>query len=119
MAGPLGPHAPSNYGNLPQSDENAPYLELFKNAPLLAVRLADPETLASDMNVTEMVHWVHNLQPILDAVAEKYSMYKVHPHDAGATYLFCLNPELPPNVQAPTMMQLAWDLKSRLSQVRS
>jgi hypothetical protein len=113
LPGPASPH----YGDLPPASKAVPYLELFNNSPLLALRLGDPGALSSQLSAAELVQWVFHLQPVLDGLADKYGMHKVHPHDSGATYLFCLNPQLPPAVQAPTMLQLAWDLKHRLLQV--
>jgi hypothetical protein len=109
-----GPH----YGDLPPPASGAvPYLELFTSSPLLALRLGDPGALSSQLSAAELVQWVHRLQPVLDGLADKYGVHKVHPHDGGAAYLFCLNPRLPPAVQAPTMLQLAWDLRRTLLQV--
>ena len=113
------PAPPAPFANLPAATEQAPYLELFNGLPILAVRLGEPDSVSSKLDLTELVSWVHRLQPTLDALAEKYQMYKVHPHDQGYTYLFCLNPQLSPAVQAPTMLQLAWDLRVSLYKARA
>ncbi len=98
-------------------DEQPPYLEVYKHAPIMYMAVCEYEAASLGVPPKDWLLWVHGVQSIIDAIAATHGLYKVKAYAQGRSCLFSISPDTPPKEQAAIMLGAAQQLLQALNKV--